>query len=160
MNSVSRLFEYKTKAINEILLNDNIIKALSDNTPQFIDNTDETILDNRDNLLYQQVYPYLPVTSQFTDAKSYITISLGSFNSSSSQMLDGWIRIHVLCHKSLVKTDNGQRHGFIANEINNIMFNTRGFGIGKLSEKRMEEIQIGTDYIGAFLNYHITDFAI
>lgn len=162
MDAISRLFEYKTKALNEMLLNANIIKALVDDTPKFMDNSDSQLnnQDFRDGLLYKQVYPYMPVTSTFNEAKSYITISLGNHKSISSSISDGWIRIYVICHIDLVKTESGQRHGFISNEIDNMMFNTRGFGIGKINEKRMEEIVIGTDYIGVSLQYHITDFAI
>jgi hypothetical protein len=162
MDAIIRLFEYKTKALNEMLKNVNIAKALIDNTPQFMNNSDSQILDQdfRDGLLYQQLYPYMPVTSQFTDAKSYITIALSGFKANNSSTTDGWIKIFVICHKNLVKTDNGQRHGFIANEIDNMMYNTRGFGIGKINEKRMDETIVGNDYISVFLQYHITDFAI
>lgn len=162
MNSTKNLFDYKTKAINKILQNDNIIKALIDDAPQFLDNLDTNILTQnyRDNLLYKQVYPYLPVTSVFKDAKSYITLSLGIFKSSEYAILSGQLRINVICHMDLIQTENGQRHGFIANEIDNMMFNTNGFGIGKLGDKRIEEIIVGSDHIGVAMQYNITDFAI
>lgn len=164
MDATLRLFEYKTDAINKILLNANIIKALVDISPQFINNTDEQLNDQnfRDSLLYQQVYPYAPVTAQFTDAKSYINVSLGIINSipSKSYTVDGYIKIYVSCHKDLIKTNSGQRHGFLANEIDNMMFHTNGFGIGKITEKRIEEVLMATDHIGVYMQYHITDFAI
>jgi hypothetical protein len=144
-----------------MLLNENIIKALIDNTPHFIDNVNPQLNDQnfRDSLLYKQLYPYMPVTTTFKEEKSYITVSLGIVDSSSASITNGWIRIYVICHMGLVQTESGQRHGFIANEIDNMMFSTSGFGIGKISDKRIEEIIIGTDYIGVFLQYHITDFA-
>lgn len=162
MDAIKRLFDYKMKAINEMLLNENIIKALVDNTPQFIKNNDPVIYDQdfRDALLYNQVYPYMPVTSLFTESKSYITISLGSVNSLSSYFSDGYIRIYVICHRSLINTKSGQRHGFIANEIDSMIFHTSGFGIGKINKKRIEEVMIEKDYIGVALQYHITDFSI
>ena len=145
-----------------MLLNANIIKALADNTPQFIDNTDPQLNNQtfRDSLLYKQLYPTMPVTSYFDEAKSYITISLGMFDSSGTYINDGKIRIYVICHKDLLRTESGQRHGFIANEIDNMMYLTRGFGIGKINKKVLEEVTIGTDYIGVLLQYNITDFAI
>jgi hypothetical protein len=160
MDAIKNLFEYKTKAINEIILNNNIVKALSDNTPNFYDNSDQSILNNRDDLLYKHIYPYLPVTSHFVEAKSYITLSLEGFDSFSSSINEGWLSVYIISHWSLIKTDNGQRHGFIANEIDNMIYNTRGFGLGKVGKKRMGELQIGSDFIGVVLKYQITDFAV
>jgi hypothetical protein len=162
MDATLRLFEYKTTAINKMLLNANIIKALVDTSPQFKNNTDEQLNNQafRDSLLYKQVYPYSPITSQFVDAKSYINVSLGIVNSSKSYIVDGNIRIFVSCHKDLLSTNSGQRHGFIANEIDNMMFHSDGFGIGKIKDKRIEELVMATDYIGVSMLYHITDFSI
>jgi hypothetical protein len=162
MDSTIRLFEYKTKALNQMLLNSNIIKALIDNTEDFMDNIDPLIdnQDFRDSLLYSKIFPYMPITSKFTESTSYITMSLGAFDSQTSVIVNGLLKIYVICHLDVVKTQSGQRHGFIANEIDNMMFRTNGFGIGKISGKRIEEITIDDKYIGVFLQYQISDFSL
>lgn len=162
MNVIKMIFDYKIKALNQIILNDNIVKVLSDNTPQFYDNTDQSILDNRDSLIYTLIYPYMPVTSQLVDAHSYITLSLGEFDSDDNSTQNGWIELYIICHKSLISTEVGQRHGFIANEIDNMIYNTRGFGIGRIVRRKFGEFHLGSekDFVGVNLRYYITDFSI
>lgn len=143
-------------------MNDSIVKALADKTPQFYDNSDSSILANRDQLIYTQLYPYMPVTSTFVDAQSYITISLGKFKAENMSVHSGWVDIYVISHRQVLSTEIGDRNGFLVDEIDEMMFATRGFGIGKIADRDFGEFNLGSekDYIGATVRYYLTDFSL
>jgi hypothetical protein len=154
MSRFSELSEYKSKFLREIILNDNIAKALVNNQSNFLDYE----VEDPFSLIYSQVFPYQKIPTVTTDQKTYITMTFGGYRLINTTFKSGFITFYVFTHNELQRTDYGVlRTDYILNQIDTI-FNEYNVGVGTLNFYAMDDIPINDTYIGAVIKYKVVDF--
>lgn len=147
---------YKETLLYKIIENENIVQALSNNKPNFLD---EKIVIDPISLIYNNIFPYRLSSKTFTEPKSLITMRFANFKPIGNKFRDGNIYFYIICHNSLVKTDYGLRYDFIFSEIDDLFTNSRDIGIGKLELFDVSDLDIDENYMGSVCAFHVTDFA-
>lgn len=154
-NSLSKdKIEFAKRIIND----EQLAKCLLSNERNFLDiDIDE---ENRDKLIWEQVFPYRFVPSVDQKAQSYITMAF-KYNRQSIWKL-GTITFYLFCHKNIVRTDYGVlRYDFMLQRLNEIVNDTRfDTWLGKVQLIDMDEINIDDkgNFIGLMVRYKITEF--
>lgn len=150
------LSQYKNNILVDIISNENLIKAITNNPEDFLD---QPLISDVTSTIYSSIYPYRYVPEVSDQAQTYLTMAFTNYRKLGNQYKSGKIYFYVLCHKSLVKTSYGcLRYDYIAGELDEMFSDERGYGLGKLEFDGMDDISIGNDYVGVVLSYKITDF--
>ena len=164
MGLIGRLFNYKSKVVEKVISNEDVIKALIDNSPDFIDSAIPVDFD-KDSLIDSQVYSYVPTMTILNDAQSYVFVSTGkTISKSGKDYVIGELTITVLCPNAseVMKTYSGERTGFIGDKIDEMIFQTRGFGLGEIGKRSTEEFTVDSEskFVGMIIKYEFTDFSV
>lgn len=148
---------YKNNIMLQLLTNDNLVKALTSNRSNFLD---DSVPSDVTTLLYTQIFPFRQVIENITEIKSYITMAFTNFKplNNSQVIKNGKIYFYVVVHESLIRTDEGLRYDYIISEIDQTFNGSRGMGIGKLDLNEFGDLPVNKDYFGAFVSYNIIDF--
>lgn len=150
------LSEYKNNILIKLITNENLIKALTNNTPDFLD---QPLIPDVTTTIYSEIWPYRYVPNISDSAKVYLTMAFTNYKKLGNQYKSGNIYFYVFCHKSLVRTDYGcLRYDYIAEELDTMFSEERGYGLGKLEFASMDDILIGDNYVGVVISYRIVEF--
>lgn len=139
--------------IERILQSQGICKALAYDEPNFLDQPD--IIDPSD-LIMDKIFPFYRVPKSEKDVSTYILLSFRNYRPiRGGKFKSGNINIFAITHKDLVVTDyEFLRYDYIMSEIDKLINNEPGIGIGKLEFHQMDEVTfINSDYIGNVISY-------
>lgn len=148
--------EYKETIIFKLIENDNIVQALVNNKPNFLE---ERIDVDPTSLVYSHIFPYRKSVKTFTEPTSLITLRFANFKPIGKKFRNGDIYFYIICHSGLILTDYGLRYDFIFDEIDKVFTNSRDIGIGKLELFDVSDLDVNDDYMGSVCVFHVTDFA-
>lgn len=161
MSRFSELSSYKNNIMMQLLTNENLMKAITNNQSDFL-NYDLPVEFQEDitKLLFTQIFPYKQVQSKITDTKSYITMAFVNFRpeNNSTQIKNGMIYFYVVVHNSLLRTDEGLRYDYIVSQIDKTINGLRGISIGRVNLSEESDMPIDENYMGSYIAYKITDF--
>ncbi len=158
MSHFLELTQYKNNIAFKIITNEDLLKALVNNTRDFLN---QPLPNNFDptSLIYTQVFPYKTNPSISTELKSYITMSFGDFKYIDNVFKSGKLCFYIFTHKSLIPTDVGLRYDYILSQID-LMFNKQ-YDVGAFNLELSNgggDFQVNDDYFGTVMPYKFTDF--
>ena len=149
------LKEYKNKVLQKLIENENIAKAVGNNSANFL----SVEIDDPYDLLYKNIYPYTHVPETNEEEKTFITISFRDFRYVNRKFVAGRIKFNVFTHlKGLMRTNEGLRTDFIISEICEMFNESNEFGIGKLQFDIMDEYYVDTKFSGHYIQFINVDF--
>ena len=146
---------YKESILFKIIESDNIVQALTNNKPNFLD---ERIDIDPTSLIYTYIFPYRKSIKTLTEPQSLITMRFANFKPIGNKFRNGDIYFYIICHNSLVATDYGLRYDFIFDKLDKLFTNSRDIGIGKLQLYDVSDLDIDENYMGSVCAFHVTDF--
>lgn len=147
---------YKESILFKIIESDDIVQALANNKPNFLD---ERIDIDPTSLIYTYIFPYRKSIKTLTEPQSLITMRFANFKPIGNKFRNGDIYFYIICHNSLVATDYGLRYDFIFDKLDKLFTNSRDIGIGKLKLYDVSDLDIDENYMGSVCAFHVTDFA-
>lgn len=117
-----------------------------------------------DNMVYDQLYPYLYVDETQTEVKSYLCFEVDIPRIATATIKDMKIIIWAYCHKACmkyaVKGYLGTRVDILADMVERVFHDSRDFGIGKLRLESVTYFFPNSKYYGRQMIYTIPDFAV
>lgn len=156
MSNLENLSKDKYTVISRILNSQNIVKAISYNNTDFLDQPN---VESPEELLFDRIFPhrFIPVVSN--DMKTYITLSFEDYRPVGNTFKSGKIVITVFTHQSLFKTDYGfLRVDYIISEIDKLFNEKSGLGLFKANFIAMSDTSITKDHHGAYIAYKLYEF--
>jgi hypothetical protein len=145
----------KVTIMMRLLGSQNICKALNYSQSNFLDQPD---IEDTSVLIYNKIYPYKFVPVADDNANSYITLSFRNYDLVNTSFKSGYIYINVLVHINLMQTDYGWlRSDYILSEIDKLMNQQRGIGIGKPQFYKMDEMYVNDKYFGIYIAYKMNE---
>lgn len=128
MANGNEIIDYKNRIIKDIIYNDD--DTLS---TEIIMAIDENLLDKRNELLYENIYPFLKIPQTQTEVKSYITMSVDMPKVSTKNYFfkDMVITINTIVHEDKMKMPkiySATRADYIASLINKIFNQNKNYG--------------------------------
>lgn len=155
------LTDIKNKIMAEILNNQNILKALIIDSPDFLTQTPTEkqleLLNNPTKLIRERIFPYIKTLDATTDSKPYITTRYINFIKSNMKYRSGVIYFYVLIPICLEKTDYGIRYDFIIDELEK-SFSETSIGDLEVGTRGDIEVDDSSGYIGSCINFKVIDF--
>lgn len=122
--------------------------------------TDEQV----ENIVYNQVFPYLYIDETQTETKTYICCEVNVPRIPTNTIKDMVITIWVFCHKDIMKYSKkgyrGTRTDILADMIERNLRDSDKFGIGKVHLDSATCISPNTKLYGRQLVFTIPDFKI
>lgn len=161
VNKVGRfkeLAEYKKKIMLSLISSENIVKAVGINNADFLD---REFKGYSDDLLYNNIFPYVRVPDTNTTNKTFITMSFGRYKLINNSFKTGVITFYIFTHKDLMHTIYSTlRTDYILSEIDELLNQSRKLGIGKLQFKSMDDFVVSNnaDYSGVIVSYEVLDW--
>lgn len=147
---LDELFDYKSRLMQDLLTNKEIVKLLDDN---------EKGVPNPEELIYKQLFPYEYVPETVTQGQTFICCDVDIQKVMSKTFLAPYLYIWVFTHKSKIRLrDGGVRTDKLCAKIAEELNGSRYYGLGELelsSAKRFYPIE---DYLGRVLTFNATDF--
>ncbi|MFI2856799.1 hypothetical protein ACH6EH_06635 [Paenibacillus sp. JSM ZJ436] len=132
-----------------------LCKALYYTESNFLDMPD---IEDPSILFYENIFPFARVPELAQEGKSYITMSFRDFRPTRTnhRFKSGLIQINAFTHNRLVRTDHGVlRFDLMMHEIDKLMNEKRGLGIGKTEFYKMDEYYVNEHYMGQYIAYKI-----
>lgn len=156
MSRLSDLSKDKITVMERLLDSNELCKAVYYNERDFLN---QPVLSNPYELIYEHIFPYRKVPKIDEKMKTYITMSFKNYSLANNRFKSGYIYINIFTHHDLVRTDYGVlRYDFIASEIDKLMNEKRGIGIGKIEFYDMDELFVNEKYLGVYLAYKLYEF--
>jgi hypothetical protein len=153
---LKELSVYKNKIVSALISNNDLIKALTNNTEDFLD---QPLIPDVTTTIYKNIFPYKIIPIVQNEANSYITMAFTNFNLQGREFKNGTINFYILCHNSLLRTSYGfLRYDYIVNQIDELFNRATDIGIGELKFENMSDFQVGDNYIGCWISYKVLDF--
>ncbi len=155
------LTDIKNRVMAEILKNQNILKALIIDSPDFLTHSPSTaqksLLSNPQRLIRKQIFPYVKTMMPTTEDIPYITTRFVSFTKTKMQYRNGIVFFYVLIPMCFENTDYGIRYDFILDELEKTFCNS---GIGDLEVGSRNDIEFADkcNYIGGCVSFKVIDF--
>jgi len=144
------IIRYKQKLISSIVNQDTIINLI-----------DSDYIGIGDELIYNNIFPYMRVPHTEEEKLTYITMRVDVPNISSSRktLKDILITISVVTHQDLMKVENGggTRTDLLGAEIDNLFNGSDEFGIGQLELKSNFEENVDYKHRCRTLKFVVTD---
>ena len=133
-----------------------LCKALYYNEPNFLDQPD---IDDTGELFYNNIFPFSRIPELAKEGKSYLTMAFKDYRKVNNGFKSGFIYLHTFTHVNLIRTDHGfLRYDFIISEIDKLMNDQRGIGIGKAEFYKMDEYYVNEQYMGMYVAYKLWEF--
>lgn len=144
----------KAIIMNRLADSPDLCKALFYKEPNFLDQPD---IEDPSELFYTSIYPYSRVPELPTEGKSFVTMAFREYRKTKNNFFkSGYIYIHAFTHLSLIRTDYGVlRYDLMINEIDKLMNDKRGLGIGKTEFYKMDEYYVNEQYLGNYIAYKV-----
>ncbi|OBG93880.1 hypothetical protein A9X05_09065 [Mycobacterium sp. E3298] len=134
----------------------NLCKALFYNDRNFLDKPN---IADPTTLIYEYIFPYKKIPDVQVNARSLITLNFSRYRPVGVSFKSGIIDFNVLIHKDNMRTDYGcLRTDYIVSEIDELINQTYGLGIGKVKFFAMDDILVNSDYHGITISYEKVDF--
>ncbi|WP_251035361.1 hypothetical protein [Paenibacillus sp. ISL-20] len=153
MTRLGNLGVDKTTIMYRLADSIDLCKALYYNEPNFLDQPD---IADTGELFYNNIFPFSRIPSLAEEGKSYLTMSFRDFKKVNNRFKSGYIYLHAFTHAKLIRTDHGfLRYDFIISEIDKLMNEQRGLGIGKTEFYKMDEYYVNEQYMGMYVAYKI-----
>lgn len=157
MGHFEELIKYKNNIALKIISNNNLIKALVNNTSDFLNQPLPSGFDST-SLIYTQIFPYKFIPGINTEPTTFITMSFGNFDYRNNEFKSGIVYFYIITHQSLISTDYGLRYDYILNQID-LMFNKQyEIGSFNLELNNGGDFQIDENYFGSMISYKFIDF--
>lgn len=150
MLQLDKFTEYQDKIVKKLIDSQEIVDLLLNQTNSEIPNSD--LIDDQIH-----IYEYVPEVDD--TAKSYICID-GDIDADIS-INEIPIQLYIFTHKSLMIDRNkfrGTRVNNLVNEIDKLLNDSDGFGIGKIKLESVDRFFPAKDYRGKIMTYTIKDF--
>jgi hypothetical protein len=150
------LSDYKSTIMEALVTDDDIVKVLLFNDPDF---TSKTIPDgfNRKSLIYSKVFPYLFIPDITAQQSTFITMKFGH-EPFGKTFRHGFIYFYVITHKEIVRTNIGKlRYDYAIDKIDEIFNKSRDITIGRLEWEASDDISINKNWFGSFILYKATN---
>ena len=146
----------KLEFIEHMLDNDELVKCLVSNAPDFLNHP--VTEEERAGLVWNNIFPCLYNVDVAESVKSYVTMGFAYDRDEGSAIFkNGTVTFYIFCHKDLVRTDYGVlRYDFILQRIDQIMNNKRSESwIGRMIFDSAEDIAVDSDgnYVGMLVRY-------
>ncbi len=160
MAKLDEISKYRVEIMSRIFGNQNLCKAIYYPNSNFEDQPD---IDTY-SLSYKgdnpRIFPYKIVPDEVQDAqKTFVNITLQRFRLANNSFKSGLICIWILCHEGVLETDYGKlRYDYISHEIDTLLNQVRGIGIGKLEFSEFDEFIVSNKFIGQYLCYKPVNF--
>ena len=124
----TEIIDYKNRIIKDILHNSD--ETLSNEIVMAID---ENYIGAEDELIYENIFPYLRIPETQTEAKSYITMSVDMPKVSTKNYFfkDMLITINILVHEDKMRMPtsySATRADYIASLVNKIFNGSKNYG--------------------------------
>lgn len=156
MSRFKELSNDKNTIVMRLLESKNICKALWYNVSDFFDQPD---IDDPSKLVYKKIFPYNFIPETNSEQSTYITMGFGKFKLVGASFKSGLVRFRIFAHVDLHRTDYGLlRCDFIAGEIDKLINNERGIGIGKPQFHNMDELYVNNSYNGLIIDYKLYEW--
>lgn len=144
--------EIRNKILNVLTENEDIVKCLKYNTPDFLDKP----LDfEPKELVYKNIFPYMRVPDVSETENTFITMLFKNFKlMDNGHYRIGSIWIYVITHKNLMRTNYGLlRSDFLLNKIDTLLNGSRDFGLGRLKSDDMSDMYFNDNFSGCCVIY-------
>ena len=123
--------------------------------------------DDRENLFYNQIFPYLYVDDTQNETLTYLCFELDiptSSSETSSTIKDMKMIIFAYCHKDIMRYSKkgyyGTRVDILVDMIERKLRDSYDFGIGKPELVSVTNFFPNNNYYGRQLDYNIPEFKI
>lgn len=117
-----------------------------------------------ENIVYDQVFPYLYIDETQTETKAYICCEVNIPRIPTNTIKDMTITIWAFCHKDIMKYSKkgyrGTRTDILADMIERNLRDSDKFGIGKVHLDSVTCISPNTKLYGRQMIFTIPDFKI
>ncbi|MWV44969.1 hypothetical protein GRF59_15205 [Paenibacillus sp. HJL G12] len=155
MSRLENLSKDKETIMLRLIDSPDLCKALYYRNSDFLDQSD---IEDTSELLYKNIYPFSTVPELSKDRMSYVTMALRNYGYINNVFRRGYVYFYVIIHKDLLRTEYGfLRNDFILNEIDRLMNEKRGIGIGKTRFYKMDEMYVNDSYTGYYTSYKLVD---
>lgn len=146
--------ENKTSFLEWFLDDTDLCKALINNEKKYLDKP--ITQDQKDNLIFSQIFPYKFVPEITIAANSYITMDFSYSNHKKNELfLINNITVWVFCHRDLIRTQyKTLRYDFMKQRVSKILqdkINDNWFGRMVLEPPRETAIDENAKYYGVAL---------
>jgi hypothetical protein len=168
LSKLKEITEYKNKILDSLTTNQNIVRALTYNNKDFLneisdyDNSNQPNISDEDakNLIYTQIFPYTKIDGLVDKVESFITLSFKGYKMVNNAYKCGFLYFYVFTNIKNMRTDYGLRTDYIISEIDEMMNKSRILGIGRLRFYDMSDFDITTnnEYLGGYIGYEVIDF--
>lgn len=147
---LDELFDYKNRLVHDLLTNKEVVRLLDD---------DEEGIQNPEELVYTQVFPYEYVPEMITHGQTFICCDVDIQKVTSKTFLTPYLYIWVFTHKSKIRLrDSGVRTDRLCSEIVEAINGSRYYGLGELELNSARRFHPIDDYLGRVLTFNATDF--
>lgn len=119
--------------------------------------------EDADNMIYDQLFPYLYVDETQTEVRTYLCIEVDIPRIATATIKDMKIIIWAYCHKDCMKYTKrgylGTRADILVDMVERQLHSSREFGIGKLHLESASHFFPSNKYYGRQMIFSISDFA-
>lgn len=144
---------YKTRLISALLDSTDILELMLGK-----DYTEDDI----DNIVYDQVFPYLYINETQDTVKSFLCFDVGITRVPTTTIKNIKIIIRVYCHKECMTYSKkgylGTRADILSDMVEQKLHNSDNFGIGKLQLESVMPIFLEKTYYGKEMIFTTPDF--
>lgn len=142
-------FDYKNRLAEDLMTHENIVKLL---------NKDLT-LDNAEQLMYRQIFPYEYVPETIENAQTFICFDVDLKRSVSKTFYNPVLYIWVFTHKSMQRLpDGGLTVDSLCSAIAEAIDGSRFYGLGTLELYSVSRFAPQTAYLGKVMTFNMTEF--
>ncbi|MDY7043686.1 hypothetical protein RVS70_05655 [Virgibacillus sp. M23] len=162
-STIQKIPKYKMDVLKRVLESDVLTKYMyyEDRDALF---KDSLSMEDRNNLLYQRLFPYRFVPSPIENQSTYITLGVNGFrrHEEGFKVFDdyqsGEIYFYLFTHTDLMQTDNGVRQDVMLAEIDRLFDSCTGLGMGELKLRYVNELWMHNNKFGGYtVSFTITD---
>lgn len=150
MKQLDEFFDYKTRLMHDLLTNKEIVRLLDD---------DEKGIQNPEELVYKQLFPWEYVPEMVTHGQTFICCDVDIQKVTSKTFLTPYLYIWVFTHKNKIRLRDGNvRTDKLCSEIVETINGSRYYGLGELELNSARRFHPIDNYLGRVLTFSATDF--
>ena len=159
MANLSELTTFKEELLRRIVMNPRVMQAVVNKEEDCFSKP----VQKPGLYLYKNIFPYKwTVDETLENKETFITMDFANFSLVNSHYKDFSMALYVFTHKELMLiSDGGHRKlrvDFIIEELDTMLNNARGFGIGKLQFGGLSSTSVTNDIMGSVIAYNTIDF--
>lgn len=162
-NGLLNFTKWKQEAIAKLLEDDELMKLMFYSTPDCLSKK-QVSDDDREGLVYSQIYPFKFVDQIVDKKKSYISMGMSNFvpqegfRQFSDDYIQGYFYFYILVDRDIINTNTGCRTDLIAARVYEIFQEQKVFGMGEARLEACVELwQQNNDFGGYSLGFRVVD---